>query len=139
MTSPAKKILLSAVILFTLVTIVALSFRPSTPESQFQSLFTDLSTGLPEYQKLESFEQPVDAIKGDFFNSQLIQSETQLHRFAIKLGVPPKSLLSSGGVLVRANSTLNPRYPWVLKVRADTANPLDKTYRVRLEGRKAYD
>jgi hypothetical protein len=110
-----------------------------TPESRFRALFADLSVGVPDYQSLTGFTQPEDAIKGDFCTADFNQSETQFAAFVTGLGVSQLSVLSSSGVWVTVKSKLDPKYPWMLFVHADTTNAPDKIYRVHIDGRRPYD
>src|SRR5712664_1523698 len=139
MTAKAKRrlILVGAAIFFLCV--AWLWLRPPTPESRFRALFADLSIGVPDYQRFDSFEQPLDAIKGDFFSLEFGQSEPQLRQFATRLGVPHESIVSLTGIWVRANSRIDPEYPWMLKVRADVAASPDKSYKIHIEGRQPYN
>jgi hypothetical protein len=113
--------------------------KPATPESRFRALFADLSVGVPDYQALDGFTQPEDAVMGDFCSTDFSQSETQFVAFVAHLGVSQSSVLSSTGVWVTANSKLDPKYPWMLLVHADSTNAPDKIYRVHIEGRQPYD
>jgi hypothetical protein len=110
--------------------------KPATPEAKFKVLFGDLSVGVPDYQALTGFTQPQDAIKGDFCSVDLTQSEMQFAAFVGRLGVPQAIVLSSTGVWVRASSKTDPKYPWMLLVRADSTNA---TYHLHIEGRQPYD
>jgi len=40
---------------------------------------------------------------------------------------------------VRAESKINPEYPWMLEVAAKIASSPDKSYRIHIEGRQHYD
>ncbi|HEY1171360.1 MAG TPA: hypothetical protein VGH19_08340 [Verrucomicrobiae bacterium] len=131
-----KKTALIALPLLLLVFIAFTLLRSTTPESRFRSRFTDLSTGIPEYQSLTSFTQPADAIQGDHFTAELIQTESQLHQFATALGTTPQTILSTNGTSVKADSALNPKHPWILHLRA---TPSTQNYKVHIEGRQPYD
>jgi len=102
-------------------------------------LFADLSIGIPDYESLTGFTQPEDAIKGDFCTVDFMQSETQFAAFVTSLGVSQPSILSSTGVWITAKSKLDPKYPWMLLVHADSTNTPDKIYRVHIDGRQPYD
>jgi hypothetical protein len=116
-----------------------LSDTPESPESNFRDLFTELSVGPPEYQKLYVFNHPDDAIRQDFFSAEISQSEPQFRQFAAKLGVPRESILSSTGIWVRADSKINPDYPWWLDVRAEPTGLANKSYKVHIEEREPYN
>src|SRR5205814_431065 len=78
--------------------------RPPTPESAFRARFAELSVGVPDYERFDSFTEPLDAIKGDFFRAEFGQSETQFRQFATKLGIPHEHIVSSTGTWARADS-----------------------------------
>jgi hypothetical protein len=139
MTAKAKRrlILVGAAIFFLCVAWLWLG--PPTPESRFRALFADLSIGVPDYQRFDSFAQPLDAIKGDFFSLEFEQSEPQFRQFAAKLGASHARLVSSTGIWVRANCRIDPEYPWMLEVRADVAASPDKCYKIHIEGRQPYN
>ena len=113
--------------------------RPPTPESRFRALFADLSIGVPDYQRFDSFAQPLDTIKGDFFSLEFGQSEPQLRQFAAKLGAPHAGIVSSTGIWVRAESRIDPKHPWMLEVRAALAASPDKSYKIHIEGGQPYN
>ena len=95
--------------------------------------------GVPDYERFDSFMQPLDAIKGDFFTAEFGQSEPQLRQFATKLGISHESVMSSTGVWVRVDSKLNPKHPWMLEVRAAVATSPTNSYKIHVEGRQPYD
>ena len=113
--------------------------KPATPESEFNELFTNLSVGVPKYQILHDFSRPDDAIKGDFCTADFIQSESQFNEFVAHLGVSRESILSSNSVSVRADSKLDPKYPWTLHVQAHSSNSSTNSYEVHIEGVQAYN
>ena len=112
---------------------------PSTPESRFKDLFADLSIGTPGYQTLFEVTHPSFTLKGDYCTLDFSQSSNQFHEFIVKIGASETTILSSSGVWIRADSKINPKYPWTLLVRADNTNTSDKVYRVHIEGHQPYD
>jgi hypothetical protein len=113
--------------------------KPATPESKFRTLFSELSVGVPEYQTFHGFSRPDDAIKGDFCTADFSQSETQLRKFVTRLGVSQESVLSSTNFWIRADSKMEPKYPWMLEVRAHISSSTTNSYEVHIEGRQPYD
>jgi hypothetical protein len=113
--------------------------QPSTAQSRFRDLFSELSINTPEYQTLFEVTHPSFALKGDYCKLDFSQSSDQFQEFITSLGKSEQSVLSSSGVWVRADSKLNPKYPWMLLVHADSTNAPDKIYRVHIEGRQPYD
>ena len=125
-----------------LILLICLCFscsKPTTPESRFRALFADLSVGVPDYQALTGFTQPEDAIKGDVCTADFSQTDAQFAAFVTRLGVSQSSVLSSTGVWITAKSKLDPKYPWMLLVHAESTNAPDKIYRVHIDGRQPYD
>ena len=103
-------------------------------------MFSDFSIGVPEYQRIESFTHPADAVKGDYFSLEFTQSPTQFGKFISKLGVAATNVLSPAGVShVTVASRINPKYPWFLSLKAEAVNGQEKTYRVHVEGQQPYD
>ena len=139
MTTKAKRWLISGVIAACFVCVALFWLSPSKPESNFRSLFAGLSVGVPDYQRFHSFEQPADAIKGDFFSLEFDQSESQFNQFAARLGVSPHSLVSTTSMWVRADSKIKPEYPWMLVVTAKVTSSPDKSYTIHIEGRQPND
>ena len=119
--------------------IIVFRTSPSTPEQEFKSLFSELAIGVPEYQTFYRFTQPPDAIQQDFFALDLGQSDTQLHQFATKLGVPITDLLSSNGVSITAKSKINPKYPWMLWITVQATNEPKKIYKLHIDGKQPYN
>jgi hypothetical protein len=108
--------------------------------SDFENLFSSLSTGVPQFQKIENFSRPTDAGKGDFFSVDFTQSPEQFHGFISKLGTTETDVLSTKGALhVKVNSKINPKYPWFLEVKADTTEAGEKMIHVHVEGRQIYE
>jgi len=122
-----------------LVCVICSCSKPATPESRFRELFTDLSVGVPQYQALHDFSQPLDAAKGDFCTADFSQSETQFREFVAHLGVSQESILSSTSLWIRADSKMNPKYPWMLEVRAHISSSTTNSYEVHIDGRQPYD
>jgi hypothetical protein len=129
----------AALLIVLLICIAVPCLRPTTPESRFRELFTDLSVGVPKYQKLLRFSQPVDALKGDFCSADFSQSQPQFSEFLSRLGTSEASVLTSSGARVSVKSKMDPKYPWMLLVQADSTNTPDRVYRVHIEGRQPYD
>jgi hypothetical protein len=134
-----KKSILLAAVAVCLLCGFLLSLRPATPEARFRSLFTDLSIGVPAYQNFYRFDRPSMAIKGDFFALEFGQSEPQFLEFATRLGMAPVAILSATGALIRAESKTEPKYPWVLTIKAERANSASNTYQIHIEGRQSDD
>lgn len=110
--------------------------RSSSPDS----VFSDFSIGVPEYQRIETFNHPADAVKGDYFSMEFTQSATQFYKFISKLGVAETNVLSSAGAShVAVASKINPNYPWFLSLKAEAVDGREKTYRVHVEGQQPYD
>jgi hypothetical protein len=108
--------------------------------SKLDSLLSDLSTGAPEYQSIQKFSQPVDAVKGNYFDLEFTQSASQFHRFVSSLGTTePATLSPTAAPFVRVASKINPRYPWFLTVKAEAGDGAQKTYHVHVEGRQPYN
>jgi hypothetical protein len=108
--------------------------------SKLEDVFSDLSVGVPGYQSLGSFTHPADAVKGDYFSADLVQSSNQFGAFISKLGVAETNVLSSAGVShVTVASKLNPKYPWFVSLKATTLEGTEKRYQVYVEGRQPYD
>jgi hypothetical protein len=114
-------------------------FGHSTPQPDLRALFADMSIGMPEYEKIQEFTRPADAIKGDFFTLVFSQSEAQFHRFVANTGVSATAILSSSGVSITAPSKADPKFPWLLTLRAEVTNAPNKIYRVHIEGRQPYN
>ena len=106
--------------------------------SGVDALFSDMATGVPEYQRIERFTRPTDAVKGDYFSLELRQSSAQFNSFLSKLGVAETAALSPAGIShVSVASKASPKYPWFLSVRAQA---LERGgYRVHVEGQQPYD
>ncbi|HXI70653.1 MAG TPA: hypothetical protein VNN22_09905 [Verrucomicrobiae bacterium] len=109
------------------------------PESRFKALFADLSIEAPEYHTFLDFSQPLDAVKGDYFDLDVSQSDIQFREFVKRVGVSEESVLSSNGTWVSADSKIDPKYPWKLNIHADATNSSDKIFRLHIEGRQPYD
>ncbi len=102
------------------------------------ALFSDMAAGVPEYQRIEKFMHPADAMKGDYFSLELRQSLPQFKRFVSKLGVAEAAVLSPAGIShIPVASKINPKYPWFLSVKAEALERDE--YQVRVEGQQPYD
>jgi hypothetical protein len=139
MTAKAKRRLILVGAAIFILCAAWLWLRSLTPQSRFRALFADLSIGVPDYQRFDSFAQPLYTIKGDFFSLEFSQSEPQFRQFATKLGAPRENIVSLTGIWARADSRMNPNHPWLLKVRADVAASPDKSYKIHIEGRQPYN
>lgn len=108
--------------------------------SRLEDVFSDFSIGVPGYQRVETFTHPQDAVKGDYFTSDFVQSSTQFEAFMSKLGVTETNVLSPAGVPhVTVASKTNPKYPWFLSLKAEALQGAEPRYRVHVEGRHPYD
>jgi hypothetical protein len=111
-----------------------------TPSSELEGTFSDLSVGVPGYEKVENFDRPADAVQGDFFSTDLIQSSNQFAAFISKLGLAQTNVLSAAGVpFVSVKSKIDPKYPWLLSVKAAPVEGTGARYRVHIEGRQPYN
>src|SRR6266487_2296862 len=68
-----------------------------TRSTKMEAVFSDLSIGVPEYQSIQSFTHPADAVKGDYFSLDFTQSSAQFHRFISKVSVAEGAVLSPLG------------------------------------------
>jgi len=110
--------------------------RTSSPEH----VFSDLSVGVPGYQTILSLTHPADAMNGDYFSMDLIQSSNQFGAFISKLGLAETNVLSAVGVShVSVASKINPKYPWFLSLKAAAIEGRERLYRVHIEGQQPYD
>src|SRR6476660_8876484 len=66
--------------------------------SKLEEVFSDLSVGVPGYQRVETFTHPVDAVKGDYFSLDLVQSPNQFGAFITRLGLAETNVLSTPGL-----------------------------------------
>src|SRR5215467_2215135 len=93
--------------------LLAASLTGCGRSSRMNALFSDMATGVPEYQRIERFTRPADVVKGDYFSLELRQSSDQFNRFISKLGVAEAAVLSPAGIShVSVASKINPKYPW---------------------------
>lgn len=139
-----KKILIALAVFLFVVTvllsgIIYLCLKSDTPESNFKTLFTDLSIGVPKYQVLHDFSRPPDAVKGDNCTADFSQSQAQFSEFLAHLKVSEQAVLSSSGVWITAQSKIDPTYTWMLLVHAHITNTPEKFYRVSIEGHQPYN
>jgi hypothetical protein len=117
--------------------LVLISAGGCTQSSKLDACFSDLSVSAPLYNSIERFFRPADAVKGDYFDLDITQSEPQFHHFLSSLGVTETTVLSSlGAPHVRVPSKTNPKYPWFLAVKAQVDG---SAYHVHVEGRQPYD
>ena len=108
--------------------------------SRLEDVFSDFSIGVPSYQSVETFTHPQDAVKGDYFTLDFVQSPAQFGAFLSKLGVAETNVLSPAGVPhVTVASKINPKYPWFLSLKAEALPGAERRYRVHVEGRQPYD
>ena len=111
-----------------------------TRSTKMEAVFSDLCIGVPEYQSIQSFTHPADAVKGDYFSLDFTQSSAQFHRFISKVSVAEGAVLSPlGASHVSAASKTSAKYPWFLSVRAEAVKGAENTYHVHVEGRQPYD
>jgi hypothetical protein len=113
--------------------------KSATPESEFKKLFADLSINAPEYQTLHNFARPIDTVKGDYFTADFQQSEQQFRDFLARIKVSEHEVSSKDGAWIKADSKINPKYPWMLNIQAKEADWTNNTYQVHIEGREPYD
>jgi len=132
-----KPLFVGAIVLLAYIVVSCL--RPATPESRFRELFADLSVGVPNYQTLHRFSHPDDAIKGDVCSADFSQSQTQFSEFISRLGTSEAGVVSTAGAWVSVQSKMDPKYPWMLLVHADSTNTPERIYRVHIEGSQPYD
>jgi hypothetical protein len=108
--------------------------------SRLEDVFSDLSIGVPGYQRVESFMHPAEPFKGDFFSLEFTQTAAQFGSFIARLSVAETNVLSPAGVSdVTVPSKTNPRCPWFFSLKAKTLKGPQTTYRVHVEGRQPYD
>src|SRR5256885_6818798 len=111
-----------------------------TRSTEMKGVFSDLSIGVPEYQSIQSFTHPADAVKGDYFSLDFTQSSAQFHRFISKVSVAEGTVLSPAGAShVATASRVSLKYPWFLSIKAEAVNGAENTYHVHVEGRQPYD
>jgi hypothetical protein len=134
-----SRIILTASTALTVWLCYACEQKVETPESRFKDLFSDLSTGVPQYQTLNNFTQPEDAFKGDYSEIDLTQSETQFRDLVSRLGETPKHILSDTNLWITVRSKMDPKYPWHLNVQAHISPSNTNNYEVHIEGRQPYD
>jgi hypothetical protein len=85
--------------------------KPSSSESDFKELFSDLSVGVPQYQTFSNFFRPADAIKVDVCSADFSQTESQFRAFAARLGADPAKIMLSNDIWIKAYSKIDPKYP----------------------------
>lgn len=134
--SPKFKFLSVGLVAFVILAIWSCLKR--TPESEFKELFADLSITTPEYQTFGNFSRPSDVTQQDFFTADFQQSEKQFHDFLARMKVSEQEICSKDGVWIRADSKIDPKYPWMLNIQAQ-ASSTNKTYEVHIEGREPYN
>jgi hypothetical protein len=106
--------------------------------SKLDDVFSDLSVGVPVYESIDSFDHPADAVKGDYFSLDFVQSSNQFSAFMSKLGVAQADVLSAAGVShVAVASKINPKYPYFFDVKAKKDS--ERHYHVHVDGRQPYD
>jgi hypothetical protein len=77
-------------------------------------------------------------IKGDYCQADFSQTESQFRSFAGHLGMTPEKILSSSNIWIRADSKMDPKYPWMLNVEAYRPGSTN-VYEIHIEGRQPYD
>jgi hypothetical protein len=123
-----------------IVVLLLLGCAGCTRSAGPESVFSDLSVGVPSYQSVQTFTHPADAVKGDYFSMDLIQSSNQFGAFVAKLGLAETNVLSAVGVShVPVASKINPKYPWFLSLKAAALEGTGKRYRIHIEGQQPYD
>lgn len=138
MMTKRSKIRVIALSLFAVLCGLTIIFPP-TPADGFMKFFARMSIGIPEHQAVLVFQQPADAVKGDYFTAVFTQSEDQFHRFAATLRVSDKQLLTAAGATVAAQSGSDLNDPWLLTMTAEITNAPQRLYRVKIEGRQGYN
>lgn len=98
-----------------------------------------MSLGHPEYVTIEQCTQPMDLVKGDYFEAVIIQSPEQIKNLFAKLGDSSQERFFESPKLFSAKSRLNPEYPWLLQISISPTNTQQKCYRVHIEGRQPYN
>jgi len=110
----------------------------STPQSNFQEFFSNLSIGIPEHQSIKYFSQPEDGLTDDHCTTEFEQSDIQFHNFTSKLGVAEKEILSPSGILhFSVIPKFETNYLWFLDIKA--TNTPEKTYLIHIEGVQFYN
>ena len=113
--------------------------KPSV-SSQFEALFSSLSTGVPEYQTIVNFCQKADVAKGNFFAADFTQEPSEFRHLITKLGISEEDVRSvSGATGIKAHSYTNAEELWLVTVKVDGVDPAEKFYRVHIEGQQPYN
>ncbi|HLX71977.1 MAG TPA: hypothetical protein VKV04_20370 [Verrucomicrobiae bacterium] len=133
-----RKFLFAALAVF-LICAVWYWWNKFTPESEFKDFFADLSIAAPEHQTLHNFSKPIDVVKGDYFTADFQQSGKQFHDFLARLQLSEQEVSSKDGVWIKADSKIDPKYPWMLNIQAHVSDPANKSYEVHMEGRQPYN
>jgi hypothetical protein len=134
-----RRFLIIFVVFLVTMVLSGYLFYHRTHQPDFNTLFADMSIGVPERESISTFTHPADAAKGDYFTAIFTQSDAQFHRFAAATGASEAQLLSSTGAWMTADSKMDPKYPWQLSVKAAITNAPDKRYIISMQGQQPYN